>query len=103
MVTRKRNYLETENTMPKATVPITNEKGMHARAAALFAREASLHPSSIFVARDGLEVNGKSIMGVLMLAAFCGSEIVIRTEGPGADEALKALVTLVENKFGEDN
>jgi len=88
--------------MPEKTVPIINEKGMHARAAALFAREASLHRASVFVAREGLEVNGKSIMGVLMLAAFCGSEILIRTEGEGADDALSALCRLVENKFGED-
>jgi phosphocarrier protein len=88
--------------MPQAVVTIVNEKGMHARAAALFAREASLHPSSVFVARDGLEVNGKSIMGVLMLAAFCGSEILIRTEGDRSDEALKALVELVQAGFGED-
>lgn len=89
--------------MPAATVQIVNEKGMHARAAALFSREASLHRASVFVSRDGLEVNGKSIMGVLMLAAYCGSEIQIRTEGDGADAALDALVTLVQTKFGEDN
>jgi phosphocarrier protein len=88
--------------MPETTITITNEKGMHARAAALFSREASLHKASVFVARDGLEVNGKSIMGVLMLAAYCGSEITIRTDGDGADEAMNALVTLVRNKFGED-
>ena len=88
--------------MPETTVTITNEKGMHARAAALFSREASLHKASVFVARDGLEVNGKSIMGVLMLAAYCGSEITIRTDGDGADEAMNALVALVRNKFGED-
>jgi phosphocarrier protein len=88
--------------MPQQTVTIINEKGMHARAAALFAREASLHPASVFVSRDSLEVNGKSIMGVLMLAAFCGSEIVIRTEGEGAEAALRALVDLVNSKFGED-
>ena len=87
--------------MAERTVEIVNEKGMHARAAALFAREASLHPAAVFVSRDGLEVNGKSIMGVLMLAAFCGSKIVIRTEGERAEEALEALVRLVVDKFGE--
>jgi len=89
--------------MPETTITITNEKGMHARAAALFSREASLHKASVFVARDGLEVNGKSIMGVLMLAAYCGSDITIRTDGDGAEEAMNALVTLVRNKFGEDD
>jgi len=87
--------------MPEVTIMITNEKGMHARAAALFSREASLHKASVFVAREGLEVNGKSIMGVLMLAAYCGSEITIRTDGEGADAAMAALVALIENKFGE--
>ena len=88
--------------MPQKTVEIINEKGMHARAAALFAREASLHRAAVFIARDGLEVNGKSIMGVLMLAAYCGSEVIIRTEGEGAEKALESLVALVENKFGEE-
>lgn len=88
--------------MPQRVVEIVNEKGMHARAAALFAREASLHPASVFVSRDDLEVNGKSIMGVLMLAAFCGSEILIRTEGEQAEEALEALARLVANGFGEN-
>ena len=88
--------------MPSVTVTIINEKGMHARAAALFSREASQHKASVFVAREGLEVNGKSIMGVLMLAAYCGSEITIRTDGDGADEAMAALVRLVQDKFGED-
>jgi phosphocarrier protein HPr len=88
--------------MLETTVTIINEKGMHARAAALFSREASLHKASVFVARDGLEVNGKSIMGVLMLAAYCGSEITIRTDGEGAEAAMAALVALVQNKFGED-
>ena len=87
--------------MPEVTIMITNEKGMHARAAALFSREAGLHKASVFVAREGLEVNGKSIMGVLMLAAYCGSEITIKTNGDGAEEAMSALVALIENKFGE--
>lgn len=87
--------------MPEVTIKITNEKGMHARAAALFSREAGLHKASVFVAREGLEVNGKSIMGVLMLAAYCGSEITIKTNGDGAEEAMSALVALIENKFGE--
>jgi phosphocarrier protein HPr len=88
--------------MPQKTVEIINEKGMHARAAALFAREASLHRAAVFVGREGLEVNGKSIMGVLMLAAYCGSEVTIRTEGDGAEVALESLVTLIQNKFGEE-
>ena len=89
--------------MPSREFPIVNEKGMHARAAAEFTRVAGRFQSGIFVARDGLEVNGKSIMGVLMLAAHCGSSIVVRAEGPDADAALDALQALVEARFGEEN
>jgi phosphocarrier protein HPr len=88
--------------MPSRMFPIINEKGMHARAAAEFTRLASRFQSGIFVARDGLEVNGKSIMGVLMLAAHFGSSIQVRAEGPDADAALDALQSLVEARFGEE-
>jgi phosphocarrier protein HPr len=81
---------------------IINEKGMHARAAAEFTRLAGKFKSGIFVSRDGIEVNGKSIMGVLMLAAYCGSSIVVRAEGEDAESALDALQGLVEMKFGEE-
>jgi phosphocarrier protein HPr len=89
--------------MPSRDLTIVNEKGMHARAAAEFTRLAGKFKSGIFIARDGLEVNGKSIMGVLMLAAHCGSTIRIRAEGEDADAALDALARLVENKFGEES
>jgi phosphocarrier protein len=89
--------------MPTCDLVISNEKGMHARAAAEFTRVAARFKSGIFVSRDGLEVNGKSIMGVLMLAAYFGSTIRIRTEGVDAAAALNALRTLVEDKFGEEN
>jgi phosphocarrier protein len=89
--------------MPTCDLVIRNEKGMHARAAAEFTRVATRFKSGIFVSRDGLEVNGKSIMGVLMLAAHMGSTIRIRAEGDDAAAALKALTALVENKFGEEN
>jgi phosphocarrier protein len=81
---------------------IINELGMHARAAAEFTRTAARFRSTIFVSRDGLEVNGKSIMGVLMLAAHCGSSILVRAEGEDAEQALDAIQILLENKFGED-
>jgi phosphocarrier protein len=81
---------------------IRNEKGMHARAAAEFTRVAANFKAGVFVSRDGLEVNGKSIMGVLMLAAYCGSSIRIRAEGEDAEAALDALEKLVESKFGEE-
>ena len=88
--------------MPTRELDIVNEKGMHARAAGEFTRVASKFKAAVFVSRDGLEVNGKSIMGVLMLAAYCGSTITVRAEGDDADQALEALQELVENKFGEE-
>jgi phosphocarrier protein len=88
--------------MPSRDLVIVNEKGMHARAAAEFTRLAGKFKAGIFIARDGLEVNGKSIMGVLMLAAHCGATVRIRAEGVDANAALDALQALVENKFGEE-
>jgi phosphocarrier protein HPr len=88
--------------MPIRELTIINEKGMHARAAAEFTRVASQFKAGIFVARDGIEVNGKSIMGVLMLAAHCGSTIQVRADGLDAEAALEALQKLVETKFGEE-
>jgi len=88
--------------MPELNLTIINEKGMHARAAGAFTHVASQYRSTVFVSHDGMEVNGKSIMGVLMLAAYCGTTIRIRAEGVDAKEALAALTKLVEDKFGED-
>jgi phosphocarrier protein len=88
--------------MPSREFHITNEKGMHARAAAEFTRVASRFRCGVTVNRDGMDVNGKSIMGVLMLAAFCGSTIRVTAEGEDAESALDALQALVENKFGEE-
>ncbi len=88
--------------MPSRDLVIVNEKGMHARAAAEFTRLAAKFKSAVFVSREDIEVNGKSIMGVLMLAAYCGSSIRVRTEGEDAEAALDAIQALVENKFGEE-
>ncbi|NNF07685.1 MAG: HPr family phosphocarrier protein [Candidatus Eisenbacteria bacterium] len=88
--------------MPIREMEIVNELGMHARAAAEFTKLASKFKASVFIAKDDLEINGKSIMGVLMLAAYCGSFITVRTEGEDADDALDALEKLVENRFGEE-
>ncbi len=88
--------------MPSREYRIVNEKGMHARAAAEFTRLASKFKSGIYVMREGVEVNGKSIMGVLMLAAYFESTIRVRAEGEDAAAALDALEALVENKFGEE-
>lgn len=83
------------------SVRIVNEMGMHARPAAEFVKLAGAFDASIVVEKDGLEVNGKSIMGVLMLAAEHGSRITIRAEGTDAEQALAALASLVGGGFQE--
>ncbi len=74
---------------------------MHARPAAEIVKLAAKYASDITVVREDLEVNGKSIMGVMMLAAECGSTLQLKAEGPDAAEALDALEKLIESKFGE--
>jgi len=83
-------------------VPIVNRLGMHARPSAEFVKTASRFQASIMVRKDALEVNGKSIMGMMMLAAECGSSLVIRAEGEDAEAALEALAALVAAGFRED-
>ena len=87
--------------MAERTVQIVNKNGLHARPAAEIVKLAAKYQSDIVVARDDLEVNGKSIMGVMMLAAECGSTLKLRADGPDADQALDALANLIGNKFGE--
>jgi phosphocarrier protein HPr len=87
--------------MPERAVRITNKLGLHARPAAEIVKTASRFKSEITIIRDELEVNGKSIMGVMMLAAEFGSTILIRAEGLDADAALEALAALAAAKFGE--
>ena len=86
--------------MSEVQLLIRNQLGLHARACALFVKAASRFKSEITVERDGLAVNGKSIMGVMMLAAEEGSTITVKAVGPDADEATKALQELVDGKFG---
>ena len=86
--------------MTEAKLLIRNQLGLHARACAMFVKTAAKFKSEIFVSRDDLEVNGKSIMGVMMLAAEEGSTIKVRGEGPDEKEAIAALIALVEGKFG---
>ena len=81
---------------------IRNSKGLHARASAKFVRCAEQFNASIEVTRDGQSVAATSIMGLLMLAAACGSSIEVSATGPEALDALDALETLIEGKFGED-
>ncbi len=87
--------------MPERSVQIVNKLGVHARPAAEIVKLSARFRSSITIIRDDMEVNGKSIMGVMMLAAECGATILLRAEGDDADAALDALAVLVANGFGE--
>ncbi len=87
--------------MIKKTVQINNEHGLHARPAAHLVKTAGKYESHIRILKDGLEVNGKSIMGVMMLAAEPGSEIVLQIEGNDEQEALVAILELIDKNFYE--
>jgi len=86
----------------KRQVRISNKRGLHARASAKFVTLASGLPAQITVAKDGSEVTGTSIMGLMMLGAAMGDHIVITARGAEAEASLVKLVTLVEDKFGEE-
>jgi phosphocarrier protein len=88
--------------MVEQEVTIQNRLGLHARACSVFVKEAAKFGSHIFVVRDGLEVNGKSILGVMMLAAEMGAKITLKADGNDETVALEALVRVVNNKFGEE-
>lgn len=81
---------------------IRNRHGLHARAAAQLVRVANQYASDIKLVKEGMEVNGKSIMGVLMLAAPKDTRILVRVTGEDADAALGAIGELIERKFGEE-
>ena len=87
--------------MVERSVEIVNKNGIHARPAAAIVRTAGKFESQITLAREDMEVNGKSIMGVMMLAAECGSQVFLRADGPDASEAVEAISLLIANKFGE--
>jgi phosphocarrier protein HPr len=84
-------------------VTIINRLGLHARAAARFVNLASQYEAAVEVERNGQKVNGKSIMGVMMLAAAQGSSIKLHADGSDAEDALSALVELIAQRFGEDS
>jgi phosphocarrier protein len=88
--------------MAEREFDILNRLGLHARAAAKLVRLANGFASEIRVAKDGVEVNGKSIMGVLMLAAPKDTKILVRACGPDAEEAVAAIGELIAGKFGEE-
>jgi phosphocarrier protein len=80
---------------------VQNSHGIHARPAAEIVKVAARFRSAITIVRDDLEVNGKSIMGVMMLAAECGATVVIRADGDDAEAAVDALAAVIASKFGE--
>jgi len=84
------------------TFTIRNRLGLHARAAALLVKTANRFVSEVTIEKDGLEVNGKSIMGILMLAASKGTKITLKVEGKDSVQAIQTLGKLIESKFGEE-
>ncbi len=86
----------------RETVKIINKRGLHARASAKLVEAAARFQSEITVTKDGQSVSGRSIMGLMMLGAGPGSTITISAEGPDAEEAMIAILALVEARFGED-
>ena len=86
----------------QTTVQIENELGLHARAAAILVQRANKFRCRITLEKNGQRVNGKSIMGVMMLAAGKGSNLIITARGVDAERAVRALEELIEDKFGED-
>jgi len=87
--------------MPSIEIKIINKLGLHARASAKLSQLAGEFPCEVYLARDGRQVNAKSIMGVMMLAAGIGSTVTLETVGEQADEALQAIQELINNQFGE--
>jgi phosphocarrier protein HPr len=83
-------------------VQIVNKYGLHARPAAELVKLANRFSSDVWIRKDEVEVSGKSIMGVMMLAAECGSTVQIRASGEDSRDAVDALVQLIQNRFGED-
>ena len=87
--------------MPQATVTISNKLGLHARASAKLTKLAGSFPCDVWMSKGERRINAKSIMGVMMLAAGLGSEVVLDTAGERDEEALQALLALINDKFGE--
>ena len=81
---------------------IRNKLGLHARAAALLVKTANHFTADVKIEKDGIEVDGKSIMGILMLAASKGTRITLKADGRDAAQAVETLGQLIENKFGEE-
>lgn len=88
--------------MNEETFKIKNRLGLHARAAAKFVNLSSKYDSEIFIEKDGQSVNGKSIMGILILAAACGSTVKVTAKGDDSAKAVEAIGKLIDEGFGED-
>jgi phosphocarrier protein HPr len=89
-------------TVLHASATIMNKRGLHARASAKIVEASARFQSEIHIIKDGNAVNGRSIMGLMMLAASIGSTVMVTAEGPDAQEALTAILALIEAKFGEE-
>ena len=87
--------------MIKTSTTISNKLGLHARASAKLTKLAGSFPCDVFMSRGDRRINAKSIMGVMMLAAGIGAQVVVETEGEQEQEAMDALLALINDKFGE--
>lgn len=87
--------------MLKQEITITNKLGLHARASAKLTKLAGSFNCDVWMSKGERRINAKSIMGVMMLAAGLGSQVVLETDGPQEEEAMTALVALIQDKFGE--
>jgi phosphocarrier protein HPr len=87
--------------MPQAKTTISNKLGLHARASAKLTKLAGSFPCEVWLSKGERRINAKSIMGVMMLAAGLGTEVLVETSGEREDEAMQALLALVADKFGE--
>lgn len=87
--------------MPQASVTISNKLGLHARASAKLTKLAGSFPCEVWMSKGERCINAKSIMGVMMLAAGLGSEVLVHTQGERDEEALSALLALINDKFDE--
>ena len=87
--------------MPERSVQVVNEAGIHARPAAEIVKTAAKFKAEVTIVKDGLDVNAKSIMGVMMLAAECGSTVLLKAEGDDAQAAIDAIADVIDNGFGE--
>lgn len=86
----------------RAQITLKNKRGLHARAASKFARTAKKYAAEVRVTKGDVEVNGKSIMGLMLLSAPKGTDIEITCEGPEAESALNGILDLIKGRFGED-